>query len=67
MRQNVLRVVCDSCGLAVSFETMNSDPLTFTMHPQEMLERHGWSSRPKEGSTSLFSPIDRCPKCRGDA
>lgn len=63
MRQNVLRVVCDSCGLIVSFEVMNSDPLTYTMYPQTMLDRQGWRSRPKEGSTGVFSPTDLCPEC----
>lgn len=61
MRQMLLRVVCDDCGLVATFETMNSEPLTVSTEPQSMVERQGWRSRPKEGSS--FSTYDQCPAC----
>jgi hypothetical protein len=62
MRQLVLRVVCDHCGLAMMLETMNSEPLTVTTNIQGMVERQGWQSVPKEGSS--FSTHDCCPACQ---
>ncbi len=62
MRQALLRLVCDECGVVLTFETMNSEPLTATMDVAKMTERHGWSSVPKIGSA--FSTQDVCPQCQ---
>lgn len=61
MRQQLLRLVCDSCGFIAHFETMNSEPLTVTTEVQTMVERQGWISAPKEGGR--FSTYDTCPSC----
>jgi hypothetical protein len=61
MRQILLRLVCDDCGYVAHFETANYEPLTATLVPQVMVERHGWFTGVKEGSS--FATYDRCPAC----
>ncbi len=62
MRQSILRLVCDDCGLIACFETMNSEPLTVTTEIQGMVDKQGWHSQPKENSR--FSTYDLCPSCK---
>jgi hypothetical protein len=62
MRQALLRLVCDKCGVVLTFETMNSEPLTATTNIPEMIRRHGWETGPKVGAS--FSPWDHCPACK---
>ena len=61
MRQQILRIVCDGCGLIAQWEILNHEPLVSTLYPQEMVERQGWHTVPKEGGR--FSPYDLCEKC----
>ena len=58
-----MRIVCDKCGLVLTFETMNSEPLTVTTDIPAMIERQGWATGPKENG-SRFSPYDHCPACK---
>jgi hypothetical protein len=61
MRQTILRLVCDECGLIAHLEIANSEPLTATTDVAGMIERQGWRSAPKIGSS--FSTHDTCPRC----
>lgn len=62
MRQLVLRLVCDGCGLVVHMEVMNSEPLTVTIDVEKIVRSQDWWNKPKEGSS--FSTYDLCPLCR---
>ena len=47
MRQSVLIVTCDECGVQQSFETLRAPaegPMVATRNPEEMLSRGGWVS-----------------------
>jgi hypothetical protein len=57
----ILRLVCDTCGFIAQFETLNSEPLTATTDIPAMVERAGWRSIRKIGSS--FAMQDTCPTC----
>jgi hypothetical protein len=62
MRELILRLKCDDCGLLLHLEVMCSEPLIATTDVQGMVERQGWLTVPKDGSS--FSTYDQCPRCR---
>jgi hypothetical protein len=63
MRQTILRLVCDECGLIAHLEIANSEPLTATTDVQGMVERQGWTTKRKENA-GIFTTHDTCPRCR---
>lgn len=62
MRQTLMVVTCDSCGIRETFETAlihGNGPIVVTMDPLAMLERRGWVSQ-RQG----LRGIDLCNVCR---
>ncbi len=61
MRQTILIVTCDKCGLRKSFETLNvnaNGPIVMTIDPVAMLKRRGWVS-----NSLGLRQIDICDVC----
>lgn len=61
MRQQILRIVCESCGIVEQYEIVNHEPLIATINVQVILDAHGWITLPKHGSN--FATADYCVRC----
>jgi hypothetical protein len=62
VRQQLMVVTCDKCGVQVTFETVNQNPtgpIVATMDPLTMLQRRGWVSL-RNG----LRPVDMCERCK---
>lgn len=61
MRQQIVRLVCDNCGLIAQWEISNSEPLIANVNVQKTIEECGWHTTPKDGCR--FATNDLCEKC----
>jgi hypothetical protein len=62
MRQTLMVVTCDKCGVQATFEIVNQNaagPIVATMDPVVMLERRGWTNL-----ANGLRPVDICEKCK---